>query len=86
MSTTTTNPPTVRQRSILNFIRNFISGSGYPPTIREIGRGMGITSPNGVMCHLRALKKKGLIRTSRDQSRSIQLIHREGDTCPFCGK
>lgn len=52
---------TPKQRAILAFIREYIRTIGYPPAIRDIGRAFGITSPNGVMCHLRALQKKGAI-------------------------
>src|SRR6266481_1573274 len=52
---------TERQREIYDFIRDKIEGRGYGPTVREIGLGFDIKSPNGVMCHLKALEKKGLI-------------------------
>lgn len=52
---------TDRQSEILSWIRRYVSENGYPPTIREIGKQFGIGSPNGVMCHLRAFEKKGLI-------------------------
>ncbi|HID77167.1 MAG TPA: transcriptional repressor LexA, partial [Planctomycetaceae bacterium] len=45
----------------------------YGPTVREIGRQFGIQSPNGVVCHLKALEKKGLIRREPHMSRAIQL-------------
>ena len=59
---------TQRQKEIYEFIRDKIEGRGYGPTVREIGDGFGIESPNGVMCHLKALEKKGLI-TRRERSR-----------------
>src|SRR5204863_5423382 len=49
---------TERQREIYEFIRERIERRGYGPTVREIGEGFGIKSPNGVMCHLKALEKK----------------------------
>ena len=52
---------TVRQREIYDFIRHKIESRGYGPTVREIGTAFDIKSPNGVMCHLKALEKKGLI-------------------------
>lgn len=64
---------TQRQRSIFDFIREKISGRGYGPTVREIGEEFGISSPNGVMCHLKALEKKGLITREPNMSRAIQL-------------
>lgn len=58
--------PTPRQAAVLSFIRERHAADGYAPTVREIGRHFGIASPNGVVCHLKALEKKGLIRrTSR---------------------
>jgi repressor LexA len=65
---------TNRQREVYDFIRDKIFARGYGPTVREIGLGFGIRSPNGVMCHLRALEKKGLIRREPNMSRAIQLV------------
>ena len=64
---------TKRQRRIFDFIRGEINGKGNAPTIREIADEMGFASPNGVMCHLRALEKKGLINRGSFKSRSIML-------------
>ncbi len=49
------------QKRIFDFILKYIEQNGYPPAIRDIGDEFGIKSPNGVMCHLRALQKKGYI-------------------------
>jgi len=65
---------TLRQREIYNFIRSKIHGRGYGPTVREIGVNFQIKSPNGVMCHLKALQKKGLIHREPNMSRAIQLL------------
>jgi len=65
---------TPRQREIYNFIRSKIQGRGYGPTVREIGVQFQIKSPNGVMCHLKALQKKGLIHREPNMSRAIQLL------------
>jgi repressor LexA len=64
---------TARQREIFEFLREKIVARGYGPTVREIGQHFGITSPNGVMCHLKALEKKGLISREAFMSRAIQL-------------
>ncbi|MEI6324666.1 MAG: hypothetical protein WCO91_04390, partial [Gemmataceae bacterium] len=48
---------TERQVTILEFIREKIDTRGYGPTVREIGKAFNIKSPNGVMCHLKALEK-----------------------------
>jgi repressor LexA len=65
---------TPRQREIYIFIRSKIQGRGYGPTVREIGQQFDIKSPNGVMCHLKALQKKGLIHREPNMSRAIQLL------------
>jgi repressor LexA len=65
---------TTRQREIYSFIRGKIQGRGYGPTVREIGVQFQIKSPNGVMCHLKALQKKGLIHREPNMSRAIQLL------------
>ncbi|MBS0202126.1 MAG: repressor LexA [Planctomycetes bacterium] len=64
---------TARQREIFEFLREKIVARGYGPTVREIGQHFGITSPNGVTCHLKALEKKGLISREAYMSRAIQL-------------
>jgi len=64
---------TKRQKAVYDFIREKIRGRGYGPTVREIGSNFGIQSPNGVMCHLRALEKKGLISREPNMSRAITL-------------
>jgi repressor LexA len=68
------NQLTERQRQIYEFIREKIESRGYGPTVREIGLGFDIASPNGVMCHLNALVKKGLIRREGRSARAIQLV------------
>lgn len=78
---------TDRQREVYEFIRHKIESRGYGPTVREIGLGFGIKSPNGVMCHLKALEKKGLINREEHSARAIQLVdHRPaGFGLPFLG-
>ncbi len=64
---------TKRQRAVYMFIREKIRKRGYGPTVREIAGKFDIVSPNGVMCHLRALEKKGMISREPNMSRAIQL-------------
>ena len=64
---------TKRQREVYEFIREKIRSRGYGPTVREIGTQFNISSPNGVMCHLKALEKKGLINREPNMSRAIML-------------
>jgi len=64
---------TPRQLSIFEFIRDKIHNRGYGPTVREIGDQFNIKSPNGVMCHLKALEKKQLIEREEGKSRAIKI-------------
>jgi repressor LexA len=79
---------TERQREIYDFIRDKIESRGYGPTVREIGVAFDIKSPNGVMCHLKALEKKGLIKREGFSARAIQLIDhkRLGAGLPLLGR
>src|SRR5215470_5129451 len=78
---------TERQREIYDFISEKIESRGYGPTVREIGLAFDIKSPNGVMCHLNALVKKGLILRQGHSARAIQLVdHRPpGAALPLVG-
>lgn len=78
---------TERQREIYDFVREKIVNRGYGPTVRDIGAHFGIRSPNGVMCHLKALEKKGLIMREPGKSRAIQLSDppRAKTTLPLVG-
>jgi repressor LexA len=79
---------TARQQAVYEFLRDKIRNRGYGPTVREIGERFGIRSPNGVMCHLKALEKKGLITREPNMSRAIQLaaepVHERG--LPLAGR
>jgi repressor LexA len=79
---------TDRQTEIYHFIRLKIEKRGYGPTVREIGQAFEIKSPNGVMCHLKALEKKGLITREEHSARAIRLVdHRPpAQGLPFLGK
>ena len=77
---------TPRQRAILDFIRDRIESRGYGPTVREIGLQFEIRSPNGVMCHLKALEKKKLIQREGYSARAIQVMdYRPGTELPLLG-
>jgi repressor LexA len=62
---------TAKQALVFDFIKERVQGRGYGPTVREIGEHFKISSPNGVMCHLRALEKKGLLTRVRKHDRAI---------------
>lgn len=79
---------TKRQEAIYQFVKDRIVNRGYGPTVREIGTHFGIKSPNGVMCHLKALEKKGLITREQNMSRAIQLtenLNRSKASLPLAG-
>ena len=60
-SGSSTRPLTEAQAKILRYIVRYWGENMAPPSIREIAAAMGISSPNGVVCHLRALHAKGAI-------------------------
>ena len=70
---------TDRQEEILLFIKQFTLESGYPPTLREIGKHFQISSTFGVKRHLEALVKKGFINIESNASRGISMIRRNSD-------
>jgi repressor LexA len=65
---------TARQQQILNFIEHIVSTTGFPPSIRQIGEALHISSTNGVRAHLKALEKKGYIHRSLRTSRGIAML------------
>lgn len=69
---------TDRQRLVLQYVEGHIRQHGFPPTIREIGRHLGIKSTNGVNDHLNALQKKGFLTREEGKSRTLQLIRSDG--------
>jgi len=79
---------TSRQLEVYELIRHLIVERGYGPTVREIGQHFDIKSPNGVVCHLKALERKGLILRGANKSRSIQLTdsaNRRPHSLPMAG-
>jgi repressor LexA len=70
---------TDRQEEILLFIKQFTLESGYPPTLREIGKHFQISSTFGVKRHLEALVKKGFINIESNASRGISFIRKNAD-------
>lgn len=66
-----------RQQEILDFIDRFISDHAYPPTIREIQEGLGISSTSVVDYNLKVLEQRGEIHRNRNISRGIELVGRQ---------
>jgi repressor LexA len=67
-----------RQQQILDFLRAFIEEHDYPPSIRDIQEGCGISSTSVVDYNLRKLEEKGFIRRDREISRGIELLGARG--------
>jgi repressor LexA len=64
---------TTRQRRILDVIRDAVADRGYPPSIREIGEAVGLTSTSSVHSQLEALQRKGFIRRDPTKPRAIEV-------------
>lgn len=64
---------TERQRTILNVIRSSVTTRGYPPSIREIGDAVGLTSTSSVAHQLRTLEKKGFLRRDPNRPRAVDV-------------
>src|SRR6202000_1261803 len=64
---------TSRQRTILDVIRASVTSRGYPPSIREIGDAVGLTSTSSVAHQLRTLEKKGYLRRDPNRPRAVDV-------------
>lgn len=65
---------TSRQRQILDYIRAEIHRRGFPPSVREIGEAVGLSSSSTVHSHLAALEAKGLIRRDPSKPRALEVL------------
>ncbi|MCD6016559.1 MAG: lexA [Solirubrobacterales bacterium] len=65
---------TKRQKEIFDFIRKYAAKYGYPPTVREIGKAVGLHSSSTVHAHLANLEKIGLLRRDPTKPRAIELL------------
>ncbi|KQR11142.1 transcriptional repressor LexA [Cellulomonas sp. Leaf334] len=66
---------TARQRLVLDTIRSSVESRGYPPSMREIGEAVGLTSPSSVKHQLMALERKGYLRRDPNRPRAIEVVH-----------
>jgi repressor LexA len=64
----------VRQRRVLEVIRNSVDRRGYPPSLREIGEAVGLTSPSSVAHQLATLERKGFLRRDPNRPRAIEVV------------
>ncbi len=65
---------TKRQQEIFDFVKKYSAKYGYPPTVRDIGKAIGLTSSSTVHAHLSNLEKLGLIRRDPTKPRAIELL------------
>src|SRR5690242_4317536 len=67
---------TKRQQEIFDFIKKYSARYGYPPTVRDIGKAVGLASSSTVHAHLANLEKVGLLRRDPTKPRAIELLDR----------
>jgi repressor LexA len=65
---------TKRQQEIADFIKHYAAKYGYPPTVREIGKAVGLASSSTVHAHLANLEKSGLLKRNPAKPRAIELL------------
>jgi repressor LexA len=65
---------TKRQQEIFDFIKRYSAKHGYPPTVRDIGKAIGLTSSSTVHAHLANLEKVGLLRRDPSKPRAIEVL------------
>lgn len=70
---------TKRQQEIFDFIKKYSAKYGYPPTVRDIGKAVGLASSSTVHAHLANLEKSGLLRRDPSKPRAIELLDRAAD-------
>jgi repressor LexA len=70
---------TKRQQEIFDFIKRYSAKNGYPPTVRDIGKAVGLASSSTVHAHLANLEKLGLLRRDPTKPRAIELFDRAAE-------
>lgn len=73
VTTTPLSELSPRQRDVLLWLADYVERYGYAPTIREGAAAFGFRSPNGLMVHIRALRKKGLVVSDGGACRSLRI-------------
>lgn len=69
---------TLRQRRVLEVIRQSVEARGYPPSVREIGEAVGLNSPSSVAHQLKVLEAKGYLRRDPNRPRAMEVLDVEG--------
>jgi repressor LexA len=70
---------TKRQQEIFDFIKRYSAKYGYPPTVRDIGKAVGLASSSTVHAHLANLEKAGLLRRDPSKPRALELLDKAAD-------
>ena len=71
---------TKRQQEIFEFIKKYSARHGYPPTVRDIGKAVGLASSSTVHAHLANLEKVGVLRRDPSKPRALELLDRAVET------
>ncbi len=71
---------TKRQQEIFDFIKRYAAEHGYPPTVRDIGKAVGLASSSTVHAHLSNLERIGMLRRDPSKPRAIEMLDRAVDT------
>jgi len=71
-----TSSLTKRQKEIFEYVKSYARDHGYPPTVRDIGKAIGLTSSSTVHAHLANLEKLGLLRRDPSKPRAIEMLDR----------
>ena len=72
-----------RQQHMLDFIRDFVRENGFPPSIRDIGQAVGISSTSVVDYNLKALEREGYLHRTREVSRGFRLLDEVSEPTPI---
>ena len=65
---------TKKQTEVLDYLKKYKAEHGYPPSVREIGKALGLSSPATVQAHLNRLKAAGVIKNSENKFRTIEIL------------
>lgn len=74
---------TARQQEILNYIKTEVQKKGYPPSVREIGEAVGLSSSSSVHAHLEKLEEMGYLRRDPTKPRAIEVLTEDSSIGPF---
>jgi len=70
---------TKRQQEIFDFVKRYSAKHGYPPTVRDIGKAIGLTSSSTVHAHLANLEKLGLLKRDPSKPRALEILEEKVD-------